>query len=122
MRQKYSYIYISDGRVTKKKKSLIFEFKMFLSASPIACSSWKMSQLNRSSYRDGFLQGWEFAHRFSERIARFLPKNKQMSDSRQKTRDSLICSFLVSDLSDLLKIALISSERCERITHGCSFW
>ena len=25
-------------------------------------------------------QGWEFAHRFSERIAHFLPKNERMSD------------------------------------------
>ena len=105
MRQKYSYIYISDGRVTKKKKSLIFEFKMFLSASPIACSSWKMSQLNRSSYRDGFLQGCEFAHRFSERIARFLPKNERMSNLLKEMSVSLIRSFLVSDLSDFLTIA-----------------
>ena len=44
-------------------------------------------------------QGWEFAHRFSERIARFLPKNEQMSDFLKKTSDSLIRSFLVSDLN-----------------------
>ena len=30
------------------------------------------------------LQGWEFAHRFSERIARFLQKNERMSDSLKK--------------------------------------
>ena len=29
-------------------------------------------------------QGWEFAHRFSERIARFLPKNERMSDLLKK--------------------------------------
>ena len=29
-------------------------------------------------------QGWEFAHRFSEQIARFLQKNEQMSDSLKK--------------------------------------
>ena len=29
----------------------------------------------------GIIQGWEFAHRFSERIARLLQKNEQMSDS-----------------------------------------
>ena len=53
--------------------------------------------------RDG--QGWEFAHRFSERIARFLPKNERMSDLLKKMSDSLIRSFLVSDLSDSLTIA-----------------
>ena len=53
-----------------------------------------------------FLQGWEFAHRFSEQIARFL---KKMSDWLKKTSDSLICSFLVS------------IEQPERIAHGCSF-
>ena len=35
-------------------------------------------------------QGWEFAHRFSERIPRFLPKNEQMSDLLKKWA---ICSF-----------------------------
>ena len=25
-------------------------------------------------------QGWEFAHRFSKRITRFLPKNERMSN------------------------------------------
>ena len=56
------------------------------------------------------MQGWEFAHRFSERIARFLQKNERMS---KKTSDSLIFgeqpeqlahgrSFLVSNLSDWL--------------------
>ena len=43
------------------------------------------------------MQGWEFAHRFSERIGRFLPKNERMSDSLKKRA---IRSFLVSDLSD----------------------
>ena len=48
-------------------------------------------------------QGWEFAHRFSERIARFFVKNEQFT--QKKPSDSLIRSFLVSDLSDLLMIA-----------------
>ena len=48
------------------------------------------------------IQGWEFTHRFSERIARFLPKNERVRDSRNKMSDSLIRSFLVSDLSNLL--------------------
>ena len=34
--------------------------------------------------------GWEFAHLFSEQIARFLRKNEQMSDSLKKRA---ICSF-----------------------------
>ena len=50
-------------------------------------------------------QGWEFAHRFSKRIALFLPKNEQMSDLLKKMSDSLIRSFLVSNLSDSLTIA-----------------
>ena len=43
-------------------------------------------------------QGWEFTHRFSERIARVLPKNERMSNWLKKTSDLLIFSFLVSDL------------------------
>ena len=50
-------------------------------------------------------QGWEFAHRFSERIARFLRKNERMSDSLKKTSNLLISSFLVSDLSEPLMVA-----------------
>ena len=50
-------------------------------------------------------QGWEFDHWFSEQIARFLHENEQMSDLLKKTSDSLIHSFLVFDLSDLLTIA-----------------
>ena len=73
--------------------------------------------------------GWEFAHRFSEQIARFLPKNERMSDSLKKISDSLISSFLVSDLSESLMVAhfwwatwvicsrsLICGERPERFT------
>ena len=62
----------------------------------------------------GKKQGWEFAHRFSERIARFLRNNEQMSDSLKKTSDllkqtsdSLIRSCLVSDLSNSLMVAHI---------------
>ena len=78
-------------------------------------------------------QGWEFAHRFSERITHFLPKNERMSHSLKKTSNSLVHSFLVSYLSDSLMIAhflwamwatvsdlltlLIFSERPERFTH-----
>ena len=51
------------------------------------------------------IRAWEFAHQFSEQITRFLPKNEQMSDSLEKMSDSLIHSFLVSNLSDSLTIA-----------------
>ena len=46
-----------------------------------------------------------FAHLISKRIAIFLSKNERMRDSLKKISDSLIRSFLVSDLSDLLTIA-----------------
>ena len=66
-------------------------------------------------------QGWEFAHRFSEWIACFLPKNERKSDSLKKMSDSLIRSFLVSNLSDSLRIAhfLIRSQKRgnEQIAH-----
>ena len=59
------------------------------------------------------MQGWELAHRISERITRFLPKNEGMRDSLKKMSDSLIfgeqperfapdCSFPLSDLSESL--------------------
>ena len=38
-------------------------------------------------------QGWDFAHRFSERIALFLQKIEQMSDLLKKSSDLLIRSF-----------------------------
>ena len=51
-------------------------------------------------------QGWKFAPRFSEQIARFLQKNEHMSNLLKKqTSNSLIRSFFVSDLSDLLMVA-----------------
>ena len=42
------------------------------------------------------IQGWEFAHRFFERIARILQKNERPELLAH------VCSFLVSNLSDLL--------------------
>ena len=56
----------------------------------------------------GFIQGGEFAHRFSERIARFLLKNEEMSNSLKKIEQfahSLIFGFGYSNLSDLLMVA-----------------
>ena len=43
-------------------------------------------------------QGWEFAHRISERNARFY----------QKVSHSLLCSILGSDLSNSLTVAHLS--------------
>ena len=50
------------------------------------------------------MQGWEFAHLISKRIARFLSKNERFERYAQKMSDSLIRSFFVSDLSDSLTI------------------
>ena len=50
----------------------------------------------------------------------FLSKNERMSGSLKKMSNSLICSFLVSEMSDSLT-SLISSERTERIVHVRSF-
>ena len=71
---------------------------------------------------------------FSKQIARFLPKNERMSDSLKRTSDSLIGSFLVSDLSDSLMTthflwatwanrswSLIIGERPERRAHHSYF-
>ena len=54
--------------------------------------------------REAKIQGWEFAHLISERIACFLSKNEQMSTSLKKMSYSLIRSFLMSNLSDSLTI------------------
>ena len=91
------------------------------------------------------VQGWEFAHWFFEQIARFLwkneriacflGKNERMSDTLKKTNDSLIRSFLVSNLSKWLMVALfwwatwanrlwslIFSERPEPFAQIAHFW
>ena len=49
--------------------------------------------------------GLGIAHLISEGITRFLSKNERMSNLLKKMSDSLIPSFLVSDLSDSLTIA-----------------
>ena len=66
-------------------------------------------------------QGWEFAHRFSERIALFLPKNEQMSDSLKKRVIHSFAHFWCSTWA-ICSPSLISSEQPERIAHGRSFW
>ena len=76
------------------------------------CYRQSLKKINGSDsilFMNELIQGWEFAHRFSERIARFLRKNEQMSDLLKKTSNSLIRSFLVSDLSDSLT-SLIKKE------------
>ena len=110
-------------------KLLTTELKLRLKLKPESSSftHWSRSWVN--------MQGWEFTHQFSKRIARFLPKNERMSNSLKKMSDSLIRSFLVSDLSDSLTIAhflwatwgnrsflLIFGERPERFTHIAHLW
>ena len=65
------------------------------------CISSKMS-ISENLTSD---QGWEFAHRISERIARFMPKNERMSHSIKNISDALIRSFPLSDLRKLLMVA-----------------
>ena len=70
-----------------------------------------------------FLQGWEFAHLISERIARFLSKNERFAQNNEQFTHSLIFgelperfaldrSFPLSDLSE----SLIFGEQHERFT------
>ena len=54
-----------------------------------------------------YSQGCEFAHLISERIARFLPKNEQMSNSLEK-------KMRFTHL-------LIFGEQPERFSHDLSF-
>ena len=81
-----------------------------------------------------YIQCWEFAHLFSERITGCLPKSERMNDLLKKVSNLLICPFLVSDLSDLLTIAhfwwatwanrsrsLSFGERPEWFAHSRSF-
>ena len=77
--------------------------------------SWQMSNLERFA-QAAHDQGWELAHRFSERITRFLRKNERMSNwlkKKERFAHSLIFgeqfahdrSFLVSNLSKSLMVA-----------------
>ena len=56
-----------------------------------------------------FIQGWEFAHRFSEQIACFFRKNERMRASlifgEQPERFHHGRSFLVSNLSESRMVA-----------------
>ena len=62
------------------------------------------SVFNYSIHFNTWMQGWEFAYRFSEQIACFLQKNEQMSDSLKNER---FAHFL------------IFGERPARISHVC---
>ena len=77
------------------------------------------------------LQGWEFAHWFSEGITRFLRKTDQISNFLKKTSNLLIfgewperfaygCSFLVKDVSELLMVAHFWWATWAACSH-CSF-
>ena len=65
-------------------------------------------------------QGWEFAHRISERIARFLPKNEQISDLLKKRAIHSFAHFWLAAWAICSRL-LISCERPEQIAHGRSF-
>ena len=99
-------------------KGWIFCHNIFHTVSKLFSQMQKKQNL--LNFSPASFQGWEFAHLISERNARFLSKNERMSDSLKKISDSLIRSFLVSEMSDWLT-SLISSERPERIVHGRSF-
>ena len=79
--------------------SITYDFKAFFIAKKalvILITVWLLP--SNASYRAGIFQGWEFAHRFSERITRFFPKMSEWAIRSKKKSDSLICSFLVSNL------------------------
>ena len=69
-------------------------------------------------------QGWEFAHRLSEQIARFLQKNVRPERFAQGgsflvsdlSESLMVAHFLVRDLSNLLT-SLIFGERPEQLAH-----
>ena len=63
------------------------------------------NQLLSNTHKEGW--NWEFAHPFSERIARFLRKNEQMSDSLKKRAIRSFTRFC---------------ERPEGFAHGRSFF
>ena len=78
-----------------------------------------MSSAQHSRACATFFQGWEFAHRFSERIAHFFAKkitNERFAQKNERFAHLLIfgeqperfahcCSFLVSDRSESLMVA-----------------
>ena len=90
----------------------------------------KHSQNTFNGYLDNILivqctvyiyQGWEFAHRFSERIAHFWWATWAICSwslifGERPEQIAHGCSFLVSDLSDSLT-SLIFGERPERFAH-----
>ena len=62
-------------------------------------------------------KGWEFVHRFSERITRFFAKKCTNAQFAQKTNDLLIHFFLVGDLSDSPRSLIFGM----RFAHSSSF-
>ena len=77
---------------------------------PMYCTSRNFVML----FSTPVFQGWEFAHRFSKRIAHFL--QKKCAKKRFAQTNERFAQFLVSDLSDSLKL-LIFDERPERFAH-----
>ena len=107
--------FLQFSQILSSKIFCAQEFQMF--AWLFLYSPWKAVQMQcQCSQRLCWhyvvttkLQGWEFAHRF-------LRKNEQMSDLLKKMSNSLIHSFLVIDLSDLLTL-LIYGEQPERFAY-----
>ena len=76
-----------------------------------------------------FIQGWEFAHLISERIARFLSKTEWMIDSLKKMSDSLISLIFgernVIPIMTYSRLKGISPNATEKINCFCctvQFW
>ena len=69
-----------------------------------SCHGYQLQVSNSAPLRGDFFQVWKFAHRFSERITRFLRKNERMSNSLKKTSASFMPSFLVSNLRWILQL------------------
>ena len=65
-------------------------------------------------------QGWEFAHRFSERIALFCPKMSEWAIRSKKLAIHSFTHFWWVTWAIRSQL-LISSDQCEGIAHGRSF-
>ena len=64
-------------------------FEIFRDIPLCPCGTSKCSsEIDEAFITVNTKQGWEFAHWFSEQIARFLRKNERMSDLLKKTSDS----------------------------------
>ena len=99
------------GQIKKIKKLLGFSFSSLQWITILRIGSAYVGRFS-SGQVSNFCQGWEFAHWFVEGIAGFCEKmSKWAICSKKQVILSWIThgrSFLVSDLSDLLTVALLS--------------